>query len=32
MGGYIDAGVTYAMDHGLETEESYHYFASDGKW
>lgn len=30
-GGYIDAGVTYAMDHGLELEESYHYLAYDGK-
>ena len=28
----IDAGVTYAMDNGLELEQEYHYLASDGKW
>ena len=28
-GGYIDAGITYAMDKGLETEESYRYRAHD---
>ena len=32
QGGYIDAGVTYAMDFGLELESDYHYFAADGKW
>ena len=32
MGGYLDAGITYAMDHGLELEEEYRYLASDGKW
>ena len=30
-GGYIDAGITYAMDKGLEGEETYRYFATDGK-
>merc|ERR1711892_172372 len=31
MGGHIDAGVTYAMDHGLESESSYRYWGSNGK-
>lgn len=29
-GGFLDAGVTYAMDKGLENEHSYHYLAEDG--
>ena len=32
MGGYIDAGITYAIDNGLESEETYHYRANDGRW
>ena len=31
-GGFLDAGVTYAMDNGLESEDSYRYFAEDGHW
>lgn len=31
-GGFLDAGVTYAMDKGLENEDSYHYLAEDGHW
>ena len=31
-GGFLDAGVTYAMDKGLESEQTYRYFAEDGHW
>ena len=32
QGGFLDAGVTYAMDKGLESESSYHYEAENGHW